>query len=91
MVKKLKPKIVYPVYPCFESELECEITFSHFKKDEFYLIEGFGKGKGNTDVWYIIDMSNPNIRFVVKKETMRIMFDTSKLIFKREEKKVLDR
>lgn len=71
-------KVARGIYPCFESELKCIQTLVNFKKGEFYKIEGFGKIQ-NIDVWYIQDMSNPAIKFPVKKTTMEVMVD-SKMI-----------
>ena len=72
-------KVSNGVYPCFESELKCLVGLVNFKKGEFYQIEGFGTSKGKDEnkfnVWYIKDMSNPQIKFVVKKETMEMMID----------------
>ena len=67
------------VYPSFQDELKCLIGLVNFKKGEYYKIDGFGTSKGKDEskfnVWYIIDLSNPRIQFVVKKETMEMMID----------------
>ena len=67
------------VYPCFESELKCLETLVNFKEGEFYKIEGFGKIE-DVDVWYMQDLSNPHIKFPVKKITMEVMIDTNMII-----------
>ena len=77
-------KVSKGVYPCFESKIKCLESLVNFKKGQFYLIEGFGKMRDEKgvlfQVWYIQDMSNPNIKFPVKKETIEMMFDSGKII-----------
>lgn len=77
-------KVAKGVYPCFESELKCIKTLVNFKKGEFYKIEGFGNSKGADEVkfavWFMVDLSNPHIKFPVKKETINTMIDKGMLI-----------
>jgi hypothetical protein len=80
MIKRAAKRI----YPCFESELKCLKTLVNFKKGEFYLIEGFGTKRNEQgesfQVWFMRDLSNPHIKFPVRKTTMEKMIDTNKII-----------
>lgn len=77
-------KVSKGLYPCFQSELKCLQTLVNFKKGEFYFIEGFGTKRNDQgesfQVWYIQDLSNPHIKFPVRKTTMEKMIDTNKII-----------
>jgi len=79
-------KVSKGVYPCFESELKCLKGLVNFKKGEYYKIEGFGNSKGADEVklpvWFIQDMSNPHIKFPVKKETIKMMIDKKMITYK---------
>lgn len=72
-------RVAKGIYPCFESELKCLETLVNFKKGEFYKIVSFGIGRDKEkkpfQVWYMQDLSNPNIKFPVKKETMDMMIN----------------
>ena len=72
------------IYPCFKSELKCLKDLVNFKKGEFYVIDGFGikrdKNGQPFQVWYMQDLSNPQIKFPVRKTTMETMIDNNKMI-----------
>ena len=82
---KMIKRVAKNIYPSFESELKCIITLVNFKKGEIYKIEGFGNAKGLNDeklnVWFILNISNPAIKFPVKKETINNMIDNKMIEF----------
>jgi hypothetical protein len=77
-------RVAKNIYPSFESELKCLETLVNFKKGEFYKIVSFGIGRDKEkkpfQVWYMQNMSNPNIKFPVMKTTMNKMIDANKII-----------